>query len=228
MVRRVRRYRRKPLRRLRTRFRRTRRRYRRRRLGVLKCKVTRVEILNVTTNDNHSYWMHFTPNKIPEWNELAKNFEKCKFTKVVCRVMPLHNVSLGYLTNAGGTTVTNECPAYCMVPWKGEPQIATKGFTSIMAQDNAKMFRGTQTGYQTYVPAVKNIVLRNSDGPTETLASSQLLYRPTIQCGGDKGSCPIYVGLIMFQGDATLNVSFNYNIKLDVYCTFSNQSMINL
>lgn len=222
-MRRLRRVRR-AYRRLRRRAPKFRRRFRRRR-AALACKLTRVDTVDVLTTDNHSYWLHFTPKLFPEYQSLAPNFEYCKFTKVVVRVMPLQNVSL-LKTNEAAAVTVNQVPAYVMVPWKDQPTLTAKGFNAICSVDKAKMYKGTQNGRQTYVPAVS--VPTHGDGASGS-PIQKLEYRPTIRTLTPSQVQPtIYVGLIMFQGFADLNTTTHYNVKMDVYCKFYNQSVINV
>lgn len=215
---------RRAYRRLRKRAPKFRRRFRRRR-GTLACKLTRMDTVDVVTTDNHSYWLHFNPNIFPEYQALAPNFEYCKFTKVVVRVMPLQNVTL-LKTNDTAAVTVNQCPAYVMVPWKDQPTLTAKGFNAICSVDKAKVYKGTQNGRQTYVPAV-SATTRGSNITADV--HEKIEYRPIIRHLSPSQNSPmIFVGLIMFQGFADLNTTTHYNVKMDVYCKFYNQSTINV
>lgn len=217
---RVRRYRR-PVRRLRRGYRRSfRRRIRRVAKRNLRFKFTKVDSLDVTLNDNHSYWINFTPDSLPEYVQLAPNFECCKFTKVVVRVMPMQNVS---------NNTTSQMPAYCMVPWKDKPSLLSKGFSSIMSVDKARMYRGTACGRQTYIPACHSYTYQDTTA-TEKSSPDRIVYRPVIRFTRANNDIDLYCGLIMFQGFADMAQDYkaHYNIKIDVYGVFYNQSTINI
>lgn len=139
--------------------------------------------------------------------------------------MPLQNVSL-LKTNEAAAVTVNQVPAYVMVPWKDQPTLTAKGFNAICSVDKAKIFKGTQNGRQTYVPAVA--VPTHGDAASGS-PIQKLEYRPTIRTLTPAQVHPtIYVGLIMFQGFADLNTTTHYNVKMDVYCKFYNQSVINV
>lgn len=218
MRRRIRRYRRKPVRRVRRKL--FRRRVRRIRSSNLSCKLTRVDSVDVDTSGNHTYYLHFTPGLFPEYTSLSPNFEFCKFNKVVVTVLPMQNVS---------NNSTSQAPAYVMIPWKEQTVLDAKGFNSLCSIDKAKLYRGTQVGRQSYVPACHVGVSTSS--AAAPLQSDKIEYRPKIKFLGAAGpneNINIYVGIIMFQGFADLSTKMHFNVKMDVYCTFYNQNTINI
>ncbi len=203
--------RRRPKRRLRRRF---RRRIHRPIKGNLVCKLTSVTTLDVIVSDNHSYWLHFAPADFPEYTALAPNFEYVKFFKVVATVCPQQNVAAS----------DNQLPMYCMLPWKDESNITTKGFQAISAHDKSRTYRGWQTGRMSFVPAVHLDVY---DQAAKGALPMKIEYRPVIRYS-PTNETKIYVGLVMFQGFADINKKTHYSIKLDVYCKFYHQSYINV
>ena len=139
--------------------------------------------------------------------------------------MPLQNVTL-LKTNEAAAVTVNQCPAYVMVPWKDQPTLTAKGFNSICSIDKAKIYKGTQNGRQSYVPAV-SVTTRGSNITADV--HEKIEYRPIVRRLSPSQNSPmIFVGLIMFQGFADLNTTTHYNVKMDVYCKFYNQSTINV
>lgn len=208
--------RRKPVRRVRRLF---RRRVRRKaRSGNLHVKFCKSTTIHPAANTVNVWASNFILNDFPEYVALAKNFESTTVKRIAVRIVPMQNVS---------NNSTSRIPAYCMLPWH-YPGPAPKDFNTYLSSDRVKIFRGTQTGRQTYVPSTIEMT-QNLDPTTGAPVPipGDIKWRPTIRWNKD---ARIYGGLIAFQGDPTLTAKDqgHYNIFITVYCKMNNQTTINV
>lgn len=207
--------RRKPVRRLR---RRRRRFFKRAGRGSFRVKLTRFVSITQDISKTTQFSFEITPSDFTEFATLADAFEAVRFTRAKVTVLPQQNVA---------NNSTSLIPAYCMFPWHKElPTVATfNGFLSI---DRAKCFRGTQVGIQHYVPSTLDSIQTKGAAGYE-VQSVQTKYKPTIQISGGASTVVLYTGALGMQAlsDAPENAQAHYNIKIDMWCTFINQTSFN-
>lgn len=213
-------YRRKPVRRVR----RSRRVVRRRRRpsSNLFCKLTKISIYSTDNSKNEYLQLGFKPDDFPEYVSLAKNFQYVKFLKMRVTILPLQNVA-----NSSTSIMTS----YVMTPWHMDNALPTD-FNAYLSLDRAKVYRGTQVGYQTYVPST---FLYSSSTANQASGPNVIDWRPTIrtvkaEASGSNFYLPyIYGGVAAFQGSPDIiNKSAAYNVKYDVYCKFISQTTMNV
>ena len=208
---------RRPVRRVRARRRRLFRRRRRFpiRPADLLCKLTKISTVRVDVTKVNVYSLSFLPTDFKEFTDLRDSFEMVKFLKVRVRVLPLQNVA---------NNTSSAMPAYCMLPWHRGGPAATE-FNTYLSVDKAKVFRGTQTGRQSYVPC--NLLANSTDTAT-AVSTDTINWRPTLYIQRSQTNFPrIYTGLIVFQGDGNLT-SGNavYNIIMDVWVVWKKQTTL--
>lgn len=184
------------------------------------CKFTKVSLFTVDNTKNEILDLGFLPTDFTEFSSLAKNFEFVKYLKVKVTVMPLQNVS---------NSSTSIMPAYAMTPWHYNIALP-KDFNAYLSMDKAKIRRGTQIGYQSYVPS---IMLSSGINPNDPKAAylSTVRWRPEIRTTTETGEAFPFIrtGIAAFQGSSDiLNKTSAYNIKWDVFVKFSGQSIMHV
>ncbi|WBG01479.1 coat protein [army ant associated cyclovirus 5 170_4] len=213
---------RKPVRRVRRRY--LRRAFRRRRIGrsrtgSMYCKFTKVASVTVENNVNSFWGASFLPTDFPEYNNIAKNFELCKFLRIRVRVIPLQNVA---------NNSTSALPCYAMLPWH-VPITYPKEFNFYLSVDKHKIRRQCEKGTQSYIP---NLFVETPSGtPAQTSAPDQIVWKPEIRYHQNTSREPprIYGGVIVFQGEQEFEGrKASFNIVTDVWVKFKNQSMMYL
>nr|ADY17983.1 capsid protein [Dragonfly associated cyclovirus 1] len=210
----VRRARRSRVRKLR--FRR-RRRYHRRITGNFSMKITKMESYSPDISKVVELPVTFTGKDFPEFQTIAPCFEAYRVHKITCTVYPQQNVA-----TRDQTTIM---PAYCMFPWPGPVPAAQGKFNNFLSVDKCKVFRGTQVGYQTYVPNTLSTVY-DIDGASSTTRTS---WRPRIEVTSDDAYKVVhYGGCVGMQGigdGLPKGATAHYNLKYDIYLTFYNQKI---
>lgn len=183
-------------------------------------KLTKITTLAVPNSSTSSWGGSFLPNDFHEFQELIKQFERCKFYKVVIRVIPQQNIS---------NNSTSRVPQYCILPWH-RPVEAPKSFNDVISVDRAKIRRQTQGVKMSFVPNCMYEAGGTEYPPNVTKAFVSYIWKPEIyriQTPTNQPVYPrIYCGFIAFQGEATLTSTSYFDIITDVYCIFKNQSVI--
>lgn len=218
-------YRRKPVRRLARRRRFQRRRRYHRSSGNLFCKLTKISSYTVDPKLNNIWDGSFKMEDFPEFKKIYTNFESVKLYKVRVTVLPMQNVS-----NNSSSTVTS----YCMVPWH-YPIDLPKAYNNYLSSDKARVFRQTAVGTQSYVPNVLTCTSYRDMGAAAPFTSfDNIVWRPNLRADSsttDQATLPrVFAGIIAFQGDETVagEAKPKFNIKMDVWVKFKNQTMMNV
>lgn len=215
--------RRKPVRRVRRRYIR-RRRVHRRRSGNLFCKLTKVSSYKVDPKVNSIWDGSFKMSDFPEHVALGKNFESVKVMRIRVTVLPMQNVS---------NNSTSIVLGYVMCPWH-YPVDLPKAFNDYLSSDKAKLYRQTAVGYQTYVPSMTTMTFFQAGGGTSFNNSfDKLNWRPTLRtvssASSNIGEPRVYGGVIAFQGDDSVGATGgHFNIKMDVWVKYNNQTRMNI
>lgn len=185
--------------------------------GVYRFKFTRVTTVKHTLATAHIWSSAFAPQDIPEFVELAPNFEKYRFRKCAIRVMPSQNVM---------NNTTSRMSVYCMFPWKRPLPSTSNSFTSFLSMDKAKVFRDTQVGRGIYnVNALQGL---KYDGSGSAL-SEKVTWAPLIEIkNGQAATLNHYAACVAWKevADAPQDATAYYDIVIDYYVDLINQDII--
>lgn len=185
--------------------------------GCFRFKFTRVTTVKHTLQNAHIWSSQFSPQDIPEFVELAPNFESYRFRKVAVRVVPSQNVM---------NNTTSRMSIYCMFPWKRPIPASSNSFTSFLSVDRAKVFRDTQLGRGIYnVCALQGL---KYDGPSPGL-SEKVAWSPRIEIkNGQAATLNHYAACVAWKevADAPADATAYYDIVIDYYCDMYNQDII--
>ncbi len=182
----------------------------RRRTPVLYVKLTRTIQVAIGPNIEFNQPLHVTLNDFAEHINLAPNFERVKVLRQVVRVFPQQNVS---------NTSTSRVGNYCMFPYHKPPPGTTINFPTALSIDKAKIFRCTQKGRMSYVPAAR---LDADAAPTNQ--SIRTDWRPEFEIGTTATLPMLYTGMIVFENiGVALGTSAFYTIVQDLYVRYKNQ-----
>ncbi|UBR88850.1 putative capsid protein [mongoose-associated cyclovirus Mon-32] len=213
-LRRVRRYFKRPLRRVHRRRRMFRRRYtkRSRSTPTLACKLTKTVQVSTNLKTGGFTTCNFQLNDFAEFTNLASNFERVRVVRCRVRVLPHQNVA---------NNSTSENLNYAIVPYHGP---ITSGqlpnFPTSLSIDRAKVYRMTQRGYMNFVPAIRYSV--DSDGGNQTLG---IKWRPELYISTAASKEILYTGFINYEGATYINENYasHFTVIMDVFVRFKNQ-----
>lgn len=191
-------------------LRRRRRHYGRSRQSVLYVKLTRTVQINVTPGLESNYPMHVTLDDFAEHINLAANFERVKALRQVVRVFPHQNVSNNSTSRVGN---------YCLVPYHKPAPTPAINFPTALSVDKAKIFRDTQKGRMSFVPAA-----RLSADATPTNLSIKTEWRPEFEIGTGPTLPHLYTGFLVVENlGAAVTTGTHYTVVQDLYVKYSVQ-----
>ena len=194
-------------------------RYRKRRYsrkispGDMVLQMKRIRTIRSDAKENEFIALAFKPTDFQEFNDLNDNFEAFQFLSYSVKVMPTMNVS---------NNSTSKISTYCIAPWKKEAKTPAT-YSNLLSIDRSKVYRGTQTAYRRFVPAVhlsaENAVAAGSYGTIK--------WRPRIDNVEGAGSILHWCGIIGIQGnpEATENTNY-YNVVESVTVRLINQNIL--
>ncbi len=211
------RFRRKPVYR-RRRFKPVRRRvYRKRRpTPALYIKLTRTVQIAVAPNTEFNYSFQVSLNDFAEHINMAPNFERVKVLRQDIRVYPQQNVS---------NTSTSRVGNYCLFPYHRPAPTTAINFPTALSIDKAKVFRGTQKGRQSYVPATR--VVTDSTGGTNQ--ASRTDWKPEFEITNAQSLNIMYTGMMVVEnlGVPLGGATAYYTVVMDMWVRYKNQRAFN-
>ena len=196
-------------------------RYRRRRKyqqrvkpGDMIIQLKRIRTVKVNSQNNEYIGLNFTAKDFPELQPFLTQFEAFQFQRYAVKVIPSMNVS---------NNSTSRIGTYCLVPWHKKTTKPTN-YSSMLSIDKSRVYRGTQTAYRSFVPAVH--VQAETTGTGN--AAAVIKWKPRIDIVDLYNDVEFYCGMIGIQGipDATENVNY-YHVVEYVTCKLINQNYLN-
>lgn len=214
--------RRAPLRRKRGIFRRRVRRYRRapvRRRSrpdkyVLRCKYSYVH----TVTDKIGQSVQFKPaaSNFSEFNEIYKNFEAFRFKRLNVTIRPLFNTALP----------DNIAPSYCVAPYHSN---LSTNVTYLSAQsiNKSKVYHGCSTSHRSFVPCALSLHQFYQTGDATNWTATEARWSPRLECVGHAIDVPHFTNLVQFDRPTLPNAqqAFQYEITLSaVFIMYTQKS----
>lgn len=209
--------------------------------GNMRFKFTQVLKFEFNRNTQNVLQLSVIGNDIPEFANLAPNFEAYRFTTLRVRIKPRLNIaSTGFgvirYEEAGGITTTafdNQLPPYVMLPWHQEPPSdVNNDINKYLSIDKAKYYKGTQSGQQVY--KLSTLVATTASGASEAVVNTEVNWRPRIEINRSIDSIKVkhYGGIVVWdkmlvedpKGERPPNAA--YDVIFDVWGTFYNQKTL--
>lgn len=186
------------------------RRRHRRRTPVLYCKLTRTVQLNAVPNAENNFALHVTLNDFAEHINLAANFERVKVLRQVVRVYPQQNVSNNSTSRTG---------SYCLLPYHKPAPTTPVNFPTALSIDKAKIFRNTQKGRMSFVPAARLVV--DASPANQAIRTD---WKPEFEISTGATLPNLYTGMLVVEnlGALVLTGTF-YTVVQDLYVRYRNQ-----
>lgn len=182
----------------------------RRRQPVLWVKLTRTIQVTQAPNVELNVPLHCQLNDFSEHINLGANFERVKVYKQVIRVLPQQNVS---------NTSTSRVGNYCILPYHKPVPSPFVSLPTALSVDKAKIFRGTQKGRMSFVPATR--LDADSSTGNQTIRTD---WRPEFEIGTTATLPILYTGMLVFENlGIALGPTSYYTIVMDLYVRYKNQ-----
>lgn len=185
---------------------------RRRRQTSFPVKLTRS--VHVTANGTTDYNLSFmiSLNDFAEHINLAGNFERVKVLRQTVLVLPQQNVA---------NNTTSRIGSYALIPYhKPLPTTPSLNFPTALSIDKAKVFRGTQKGRMSFVPAARIGVEQSGEAG---VGYTRTDWRPTLELGREATLPYLYTGFFAHENLGVTGMEYHYTIIQHLYVRYYNQ-----
>jgi len=184
---------------------------RRRRQTSFPVKLTRS--VHVTTNGSADYNLSFmvSLNDFAEHINLGGNFERVKVLRQTVCVYPHQNVA---------NNTTSRIGSYALIPYHKPLPSPGPNFPTALSIDKAKIFRGTQKGRMSFVPAARIGVEQAGEAG---VGYTRTDWRPTLELGRDANLPYLYTGFFAHENLGIQQMEYHFTIIQHLYVRYYNQ-----